>query len=194
MEASLDAELRRYRQNRGWLLVVEFFFFFFIAHRLVWSVTTARSPINLFSREDKPNNLLSSLSCDSGVRSSLSERFLLLEFHTHMILKYVCSTADYCRTLDFVHHFVRKALKRHLIRNISTPNCELCQIECFAEKRCVSYNCRRLSCELNSADHIEHPEDLEDEERSDYHAAEVCRLENMFSVYFRKDIFLPVDY
>ena len=37
----------------------------------------------------------------------------------------------------------------------------------------MSYNCRGVSCELNSADHIEHPEDLKDEEGSDYHAAEV---------------------
>ena len=43
----------------------------------------------------------------------------------------------------------------------------------------MSYNCRGVSCELNSADHIEHPEDLEDEKGSDYHAAEVCRLEKM---------------
>ena len=45
----------------------------------------------------------------------------------------------------------------------------------------MSYNCRGVSCELNSADHIEHLEDLEDEKGSDYHAAEVCRLENMFN-------------
>ena len=37
----------------------------------------------------------------------------------------------------------------------------------------MSYNCRGISCELNSADHIEHSEDLVDEEGSDYHAAEV---------------------
>ena len=49
----------------------------------------------------------------------------------------------------------------------------------------MSYNCRGVSCELNSADH-NHPEDLEDEEGSDYHAAEVCRLENMSVFNFRK--------
>ena len=80
---------------------------------------------------------------------------------------------DHCRILDFVYHITGKALKNHLIRNISTPNCELCQIECFTERRCLSYNCRGVSCELNSADHIEYPEDLKDEEGSDYHAAEV---------------------
>ena len=98
-----------------------------------------------------------------------------------------CST-DYCRTLNFVHHLVGKALKRHLIRSISTQNCELCQIECFMEMMCVSYNCRGISCDLNSADHIEYPEDLEDEKDNDYHAAEVCRLENMFN--FGKDMFV----
>ena len=46
----------------------------------------------------------------------------------------------------------------------------------------MSYNCRGISCELSSADHIEHPGDLVGEKGSDYHAAEVCRLENMFSV------------
>ena len=91
-------------------------------------------------------------------------------------------SADHCRDLNFVYHIVGKALKGHLIRNISTPNCELCQIECFMERRCVSYNCRGElnSCELNSADHIDHPEDLEDEEGSDYHAAEVCSLGYLF--------------
>ena len=50
------------------------------------------------------------------------------------------------------------------------------------ERRCVSYNCRGElnSCELNSADHIDHPEDLVDEEGSDYHAAEVCSLGYLF--------------
>ena len=80
---------------------------------------------------------------------------------------------ELCRVLNFFHHFTGKALKGHAIRNIPTPNCELCQIECLSENRCLSYNCRGVSCELNSADHIEHPEDLENEEGSDYHAAEV---------------------
>ena len=37
----------------------------------------------------------------------------------------------------------------------------------------MSYNYRGVSCELNSADHTEHPENLEDEKGSEYHAAEV---------------------
>ena len=40
----------------------------------------------------------------------------------------------------------------------------------------MSYNCRGVSCELNSADHIEYAGDLENEEGSDYHAAEVCMV------------------
>ena len=90
--------------------------------------------------------------------------------------------ADHCRTLNFVPFFVGKALKRH----ISTPNYELCQIECFSEGRCVSYNCRGVSCELNSADHIEHPEDLEDEKGSHYRAAEFCRFENVLEYISRR--------
>ena len=72
---------------------------------------------------------------------------------------------------------------------MSKPNCELCQIECFVERKCVSYNCRGISCELNSADHIKHPEDLVDEKGSDYHAAEVSRLVAMFCEDPEKIIF-----
>ena len=66
-----------------------------------------------------------------------------------------------------------KLWKGHVIRTISARDCELCKIQCLWERRCVSYNYRGVSCELNSADHIEHPDDLKDEEGSDYHAAEV---------------------
>ena len=92
---------------------------------------------------------------------------------------------DDCIIVDFIHHIPNNVLRNHVIRTIrSIYNCELCQIECFVERKCVSYNCRDNSCDLNSSDHILHPDDLVQENGSWYHGAKVSGIHLLRAIIF----------
>ena len=58
-----------------------------------------------------------------------------------------------------------KRLTKHVIRSIGVQSASGCEIECFLEEFCVSYNLGpfqhgRHVCELSNSDAIRHPLDL----------------------------------
>ena len=85
-----------------------------------------------------------------------------------------CSFTDGCRQLTFTPEISGRALRRHVIRTLEAASCEWCQIQCFLERRCVSYNCGNNTCDLNSSDHVAHPADLVVDQCKTYQATEVC--------------------
>ncbi|EDO36833.1 predicted protein [Nematostella vectensis] len=52
-------------------------------------------------------------------------------------------------------------LQNHIIQNLTTPTSNQCQVKCFANDSCRSYNfCQELElCQLSNSDHVEHPDD-----------------------------------
>ena len=57
------------------------------------------------------------------------------------------------------------ALQNHVIKNISLERQDACQVACYLENDCLSYNFGQLQggdhiCQLSDSDHIQHPGDL----------------------------------
>ena len=88
-----------------------------------------------------------------------------------------------CRNLRFtigpIHGY---RLKNHVIRTINVSNEDVCQLQCYMEPNCVSYNfykneeTRQHKCDLNNATyehHNEHSGDLAKNENYVYRGAEV---------------------
>lgn len=72
---------------------------------------------------------------------------------------------DVCRELSYLHPVTDKALVGHLIRAVRVNNGDECEIRCYQEVECLSYNlgpyqANGRACELSKSDHIRHPEDL----------------------------------
>ena len=92
-----------------------------------------------------------------------------------------------CRNLRFnidpIHGY---RLKNHVIRTIEIINEDICQLQCYLEPNCVSYNFNKEEeingkhkCDLNNAtyehDNSEHSGDLEKNENYVYRGAGVRR-------------------
>ena len=72
-----------------------------------------------------------------------------------------------CRVLQFVSLWEGKALVNQVIKNISVGSPDVCEIECYLDNRCLSYNHGdqsggRSLCELSDSDHKQHPSDLQE--------------------------------
>ena len=91
-----------------------------------------------------------------------------------------------CRHLKFSQLTSGFALQRHVIKNISL-NIHMvenipsrCNNYCTMEDKCVSFNIGPpikdiVFCQLNDADHIQHPKDLQAREGFMYRGTEVRR-------------------
>jgi len=85
-----------------------------------------------------------------------------------------------CRNLRFtstpIHGY---RLNNHVIRTIGVMNEDFCELQCYHEPNCVSYNFKRNGenkCDLNNATYEhdnEHSGDLEKNEKYVYRGAEV---------------------
>ena len=84
--------------------------------------------------------------------------------------------ADKCRDITFEENVIGMSLRRHVIRTFHSENSDLCQIQCYLEEECVSYNFRNKTCDLNKSDHIFHPEDLVKDEDSIYCGTQVSKV------------------
>lgn len=76
-------------------------------------------------------------------------------------------SAQGCRALQFVSPREGKALVNHVIKNVSVGSSDVCEIECYLDNRCLSYNYGdqgnvRHKCELSDSDHKQHPNDLQE--------------------------------
>lgn len=69
-----------------------------------------------------------------------------------------------CREMTFpgVKFFAGKRLVEHIIRTVQVRNKDMCEIWCYQEHNCVSFNLKvkastaeTFSCELNNATHLE---------------------------------------
>ena len=64
-----------------------------------------------------------------------------------------------------MHPVTDKALVGHVIRKVQVHDGDQCEIRCYSEVECLSYNLGPYqvnghSCELSNSDHIRHPDDL----------------------------------
>ena len=84
----------------------------------------------------------------------------------------------YCRNLHFTHEVLEGwALQGHGIKPIQPSGDEEdCQLKCYFEERCVSYNYGNGGCELNESDHIQSPHDLIKAAGTLYRASQVGGL------------------
>ena len=87
-------------------------------------------------------------------------------------------SAQGCRALQFVSPKEGKALVNHVIKNVSVGSSDVCEIECYLDNRCLSYNYGdqgnvRQKCELSDSDHKQHPNDLQERLGYIYRGTEV---------------------
>ena len=87
-------------------------------------------------------------------------------------------SAQGCRALQFVSPREGKALVNHVIKNVSVGSSDVCEIECYLDNRCLSYNYGdqgnvHHKCELSDSDHKQHPNDLQERLGYIYRGTEV---------------------
>jgi len=81
-------------------------------------------------------------------------------FATHLVF---CE--DNCRILQFSSLVEGAALEKHVIKRMALDSEHSCQVQCYLENTCVSYNFGKRTlgeeiCELNNSTYTEHPHDL----------------------------------
>ena len=67
--------------------------------------------------------------------------------------------------MHFLHHLSGKALVGHVIKTLQVKDDDQCELKCYWEPQCVSYNLGPPQvighmCELSKSDHLRHPGDL----------------------------------
>ena len=72
---------------------------------------------------------------------------------------------DVCRQVHFLKRIADKALIGHVIKTIPVETDDHCEIACFRDLMCLSYNIGPKQagghqCELSKSDHIRDPADL----------------------------------
>lgn len=82
---------------------------------------------------------------------------------------------DACRVLKFAAPEEDRYLEHHVIQSILVDDNDFCQLKCYVEPRCLSYNLGTMAsvdkfvCELSDSDHNEHPENLVFKKGFSYH-------------------------
>lgn len=100
----------------------------------------------------------------------------------YLLLQYPSS--EPCCNLEFTatRRYKGKRLSNHVLRIANVEDQEICEIQCFIENNCFSYNIMTRSdsgnqrCELNNATHEGHERDLKTDTDYVYQAAEVWGL------------------
>lgn len=95
----------------------------------------------------------------------------------HLALKYGCFffvvvvVPDYCRQIQFKEQMENKALRNHVIKRSQDIDIDGCELQCYLEPNCVSYNYGQSLCELNDITHLQAPSnDMEVQDGSIYRA------------------------
>ena len=75
------------------------------------------------------------------------------------------SFPDICRILEFLPRDLGKALSGHVITTVQVETVAQCEVRCFQEPNCLSYNLGPYqtyehTCELSNSDRVLHPNDL----------------------------------
>ena len=68
--------------------------------------------------------------------------------------------SDDCRIMNFNPHTKDKVLVNHMIRSMNLRNKDMCEIRCYQEPNCVSYNYGPMQtgtprCELNNRTYLQ---------------------------------------
>ncbi|XP_022782822.1 uncharacterized protein LOC111323679 isoform X2 [Stylophora pistillata] len=80
-----------------------------------------------------------------------------------------------CRILEFVQPEEDNYLENHVIKSFLVDNKDQCEVRCYAEDSCLSFNLGisetkgKFKCELSDSDHFQHPEHLICREGFSYH-------------------------
>jgi len=91
---------------------------------------------------------------------------------------HVCGEAT-CRILEFLEPETGMRLKDHVIQSTSVDEGKQCQLQCYLETSCLSYNLgteengTKLLCELSNSDRYQHPGDLVLRKGFSYHGTAV---------------------
>ena len=75
------------------------------------------------------------------------------------------SFADVCRQARYQLPLINKSLIGHVIISVLVNDNDECQLRCYIEPKCLSYNVGPHivyghECELSDSDHVQHPQDL----------------------------------
>ena len=91
--------------------------------------------------------------------------------------------SETCRILEFVQPEEDNYLENHVIKSLMVDNKDQCELRCYAENFCSSFNLGisetrgKLKCELSDSDHFQHPEHLICKEGFSYHPTMVGILQ-----------------
>ena len=86
--------------------------------------------------------------------------------------------------MHFFHPVTGKALVGHVIKTVQVNTGDQCELRCYWELECVSYNLGPYqvyghACELSNSDHIRHPDDLVPRPGYIYRGTEVYDIINL---------------
>ena len=83
--------------------------------------------------------------------------------------------SETCRILEFVQPEEDNYLENHVIKSLMVDNKDQCEVRCYAENFCSSFNLEisetrgKLKCELGDSDNFQHPEHLICKKSFSYH-------------------------
>ena len=86
------------------------------------------------------------------------------------------------RVLEYSGSMEGRTLVGHVFKGVELPSPDVCEINCFLEADCVSFNVihwedGKYWCELSNSDHIAHPDDLVYRVNTNYQPC-LVRVEN----------------
>ena len=120
--------------------------------------------------------------------------YLLLNYSTSYILQHPLTFQGECRQLSFpaAYMFGNKYLMKHVIATVKVPDFDFCELQCYHQPNCVSMNFKVIpdseglhECELKSATHRSHGNDLLNRDGYVYKGSEV-RNRNILLSFTKK--------
>ncbi|XP_068741488.1 uncharacterized protein [Montipora capricornis] len=96
------------------------------------------------------------------VRNQIFVGTTALYLWVHLSYTNTNGNAGACRTLQFIPAILGKALKNHVIKNITLDESDICRIKCYLDEDCLSFNFGHSVCQLSDSDYKQHPEDLKE--------------------------------
>ena len=100
---------------------------------------------------------------------------------------------DYCRQIQFKEQMENKVLRNHVIKRSQDIGIDGCELQCYLEPNCVSYNYCPSLCELNNITHLQAPSnDMEARDGCIYRA--VFRVSLILLNIFHLEISSDYDY
>ena len=113
--------------------------------------------------------------------------------HTSRFKIWLFFVPDYCRQIQFKEQIENKVLRNHVIKRSQDVGIDGCELQCYLEPNCVSYNYGPSLCELNDITHLQAPSnDMETRDGCIYRA--VFRVSLIMLNIFHLEISSDYDY